>query len=206
MNAVQCTSRRILRRKALTTFNSPPRLWGRYVDDTLAIIKRILLEIITTHIDGIHQSIKFTRECEVEVKIAVLDALIYREHDNSLRFTVFRKATHTDQYLNVGSHQPLQHKLGVIRTLYHRVNTLISKEDKTMRKDQINQVLRCNGYPKWTFKKATKKRNTNRPSRLGITQFIGSVTVPYIHGVSESLRSIYKKRGVTVHFKLVNTI
>lgn len=38
------------------------------------------------------------------------------------------------------SHQPLQHKLlGVIKALYHWVNTLISKEDdKTMEKDRIN--------------------------------------------------------------------
>ncbi len=35
--------------------------------------------------------------------------------------------------------QPLQHKLGVIRTLHHSTNTLIIKEeDKTMEKDGTN--------------------------------------------------------------------
>ncbi len=75
-----------------------------------------------------------------------------------------------------------------------------------MEKDRINQVLGCNGYPKWAFKTAPKKTNTNRQSGQGITQSRGSVTVPYIQGVSESLRRIYRKWGVTVYFKRVNTI
>ncbi len=34
----------------------------------------------------------------------------------------------------------------------------------------------------------------------------GSVTIPYIKGVSESLRRVYRKRGVAVHFKPYNSI
>ncbi len=94
-----------LEEKAFAIFNSSPRFWVRCVDDTIVIIRRILLEKFTTHINDIYQSIRFTRKYE-EGTIRVLDALIQREHNNCLIFTVFRKATHTDQYLNLSPTSP----------------------------------------------------------------------------------------------------
>ena len=42
---------------------------------------------------------------------------------------VYRKKTHTDQYLNFESHYPLPHKLGVIRTLYDRCDNIVTDPD-----------------------------------------------------------------------------
>ena len=58
------------------------------------------------------------KEEEVDGGIAMLDAKIQKDLSGRLNFTVYRKLTHIDQYLQF-SNQPLQHKLGVIRTLYH---------------------------------------------------------------------------------------
>ena len=43
---------------------------------------------------------------------------------------IYYKHTHTDQYVQCTSDHPVQQKLGIIRTLMHRVDTLISDEGK----------------------------------------------------------------------------
>ena len=103
--------------RALQTFPYEITLWRRYVDDTLVALSDALLEEFTAHINQIHPSIKFTREEEQNLSIAVLDTRITRSPQGTLSFTVHRKATHTDQYLQFNSNQPLQHKLGTLEFL-----------------------------------------------------------------------------------------
>ena len=52
-----------------------------------------------------------------------------RRDNGSLKFAVYQKATHTDYYLQYNSHQPLQHKLGMILKLRPRSNTVIIETD-----------------------------------------------------------------------------
>ena len=44
--------------KALASYSNPPRFWGRYVDDTLVIIKADQIDRFTAHINAHHQAIK----------------------------------------------------------------------------------------------------------------------------------------------------
>ncbi len=79
----------------------------------------------------------------------MLDMLITRNTDGSLKFSVYRKQTHTEQYLQFDSHQPMEHKLGVIRTLTHRANIIITEEeDKEEEFQHIKNVLSIAGYSK----------------------------------------------------------
>ena len=64
--------------------------------------------------------------------LPMLDTLTTRNNEVHFAFTVYRKKTHTDQYLQFKSNQPLQHKLGVVKTLVHRVNTICSSEDSKL--------------------------------------------------------------------------
>ena len=57
-----------------------------------------------------------------------LDAKFTRKEDGSVKSTVYRKKTHTDQYLNFASHHPKHQKLGVVRTLMNRCETITSEE------------------------------------------------------------------------------
>ena len=120
--------------KALATYHTPPRYWGRYMDDTMAIVEKDKVDEFTDHLNIQHPNIKFTREMEENNCIAMLDTLITRNED-TLTFSVFRKATHTDQYLQFESHQPLEHKLGVICTLRHRANNICSTPDALAREN-----------------------------------------------------------------------
>ena len=114
---------------AIQTFMYEINIWKRYVDDTIVALDESLLEDFTAHINGIHPSIKFTREEETERSLPMLDAKTTRNSAGELSFTVYRKPTHTDQYLQFSSNQPLSHKLGVIRTLKHRCETICSTEE-----------------------------------------------------------------------------
>ena len=49
-----------LETKALPSFHSTPKFWGRYVDDTLVIISRTCVQDFTEHLNDQHPAIKFT--------------------------------------------------------------------------------------------------------------------------------------------------
>jgi len=65
-------------------------------------------------------NIKFTYEEEEDKQIPFLNTLLVRRKNGSVKLLVYRKKSHTDQYLNFSSHHPLNHKLAVIRTLLER--------------------------------------------------------------------------------------
>ena len=71
------------------------------------------------HINQVDANIKFTQEEATDNQLPFLDCLIKVEDSGTLSSRVYRKPTHTDHYLQFGSHHPLIHKLGVIRTLFY---------------------------------------------------------------------------------------
>ena len=113
------------------------------------------------------ENLKFTREkSNTNKELPYLDSLSKAEDDGSFSSTVYRKPTHTDQYLQFGSHHPLVHKLGVIRTLNYRADTVITSVDEQRKEKQhVAAALRNCGYPGWAFHKAkTSKEDSVTPS------------------------------------------
>ena len=53
-----------------------------------------------------------------------LDVLLMREEDGTVSTLVYRKPTHTDQYLAFESHHPMAHKRAVVRILMHWAKVL----------------------------------------------------------------------------------
>ena len=126
--------------------------------------------------------------------------------DRTLGFSVYRKPTHTDQYLQFDSHQPLEHKLGVLCTLTHRAKTICSTNDDLDKEiTHVKKVLSVSGYTRWAWKLPTsKKTSTSTPTNA--TKSKGHVTVPYVRGVTELIARKMRQNGVTVHSKPINTI
>ncbi|XP_054645213.1 uncharacterized protein LOC129188546 [Dunckerocampus dactyliophorus] len=196
-----------MEKQALTSFSgTKPRHWFRYVDDTFVIIKKQEIQSFTDHINAVDTNIKFTREDTKENQLAFLDCKVIIGKDRQLLTEVFRKATHTDQYLLFESNHPLQHKLGVIRTLQHRAEQIpTSAEGKKKETQHVQRALSTCGYPRWAFNKCQKKRvgkETQKPTEAKRR----GVVVPYVAGVSEKLQRILWQHKIPTYFKPVNTL
>ena len=199
--------------KALATYTGiPPSHWFRYVDDTWVKTKKNQLVAFFDHINKVNKFIKFTQESIQDGKLAFLDCSVRVLSNGHLDTSVYRKDTHTDQYLLFDSHHPLVHKLGVIRTLFHRADTISSTEtNKREEKEHLESALGICGYNKWTFHKALKKsqptskdpaptRDQDQPNRRR------NLTIPYISGLSEKLRRVFGQYRIPVSFKPTNTL
>ena len=146
-------------------------------------------------------AIRFTVEDNKEDgSIPFLDTIVKPEADGSLSITVYRKPTHTDQYLQWDSHHHLSAKFSVIQTLSHRASTvcsnpgLLQKEKQHLRK----ALTKCN-YPKWALDKVEKRLNRStrqvndggnnpaQPANHGV-QSKGSHCHTYTQGLCESIK------------------
>lgn len=190
-----------LETKALSTFSNPPTLWKRYVDDTFSKMKKQYIEPFLTHLNNQHPRIKFTTEIQDdENKIAYLDTLVHVQNDNSIKITIYRKATHTDQYLDFRSNHHIKQKIGIISTFRHRINKLVTNEEDKKEEEAhvINALKRC-GHPDWLLKKGNKN-NKKRPKEKEKYERDGRVIIPYTKTLSENLARIYKRYNIeTIH-------
>ena len=107
---------------ALSSSLFQPRLWKRFVDDTCVIWPhgKEKLDLFFQHLSDQSDFIKFTMEFEVDGSLPFLNVLLLRNDDGSFSHQVFRKKSHTEQYLHAYSHHFLAHKLGVLSTLITR--------------------------------------------------------------------------------------
>ena len=100
---------------AIARSETPPKIWKRYVDNSLLIIHKDSLLKLHEILNSIDSTIKFTIELENNGQIVFLDTLITRE-DGTIKVDVYRKPTNTDRYLDFHSHYDKQHKASVAST------------------------------------------------------------------------------------------
>ena len=123
------------------------------------------------------------------------------------RITIYRKPTHTDQYLNFASNHHLQHKRSVVRSLTYRAQNLVTEDqDRNKELHHIKAVLKDNDYPGWALKPPKQRDLQPAEIRNKKGNSVVNVPLPYIQGVSERLSRVFKKHGVGVYHKPFNTI
>ncbi|XP_072019918.1 uncharacterized protein [Amphiura filiformis] len=162
------------------------------------------------HINSQSDHIKFTCEAEVDGQLPFLDTLVKRSKDGSLRISVYRKPTHTNQYLNFNSHQPLEHKWSVIRTLFHRADFMVTDPlDREKEISHVQSALQNCGYERWTFHKARKPKTTttyNSSAANANTECKANITLPYVKETSEKRRRVFQEYGVFATFGPLTTL
>ena len=204
--------------KALSTALHPPTLWKRFVDGTFVVIKTSHKEEFFKHINSIEESIPFTAEdTQTDGSLPFLDTLITPQADGTLSTSVYRKPTHTNQYLQWDSHHAISAKYSVIRTLFQRAKEICStKEQLEEEQEHIQQALSSCKYPRWALKRSKKKtmvhiQSRNKGKRLTdnntkSTTRITYITLPYSKGLSESFKNTCKIYGIQVYFRGGKTI
>ena len=157
--------------RALSTAVNPPRWWKRFVDDTFVILKQDKREEFMQHINSVDPAIQFTtEEQKQDGSMPFLDTLVTRQEDGTLTSRVYRKPTHTDQYLQWDSHHNLASKYSVFNTLTYKAKAvcsnsqLLREEFKTSRRSpdtmQVSQV----GFPE-DFKGSRKQEDQEKTKK-----------------------------------------
>ena len=118
------------------------------------------------HLNNQQPSIRFTMETEKDNKLAFLDTAVLREPDGRLTTSVYRKPTHTDQYLAYDSHHPQSVKRGIVKCLYERAKRLVTKPSViSEEKKYLSSVLVSKGYPFSLLKKLTRTGKPNNSAK-----------------------------------------
>ena len=207
-----------LETKALATAPSTPKIWKRFVDDTFTIIQKTQKDAFLEHINSIDTNIHFTYEDPKEDgSIPFLDMLITPDEDGRLNTTVYRKPTHTNQYLHWDSHHAITSKYSVIGTLYHRARTVCSNPNQLQKEEKhLFKSLRKCKYPNWALNRVKLKSQTpalkeskehsNKPAPNNSRGPKTHIVVPYHQGLSEHFKRTCKKYGIEVHLKGGHTI
>ena len=172
------------------------------MDDTFVIQREVNKQGFHQHINSVDPALKFTVEDNKEDgSIPFLDTIVKPEAECTLSITVYRKPTHTDQYLQWDSHHYLSAKFSVIHTLCHRAFTVCSNPELLQQeKDHIRKSLTKCKYPKWALDKVEKRLNmSTREVRDGVSNQAaqpvtnevknkGHIVIPYTQGLCESIK------------------
>ena len=95
-------------------------------------------------------------EEESNGELAFLDTLLKR-NNGEISVLVYRKPTHTDQYLHYSSHHQTSCKESVVSSLLNRAYSIFpNKDDLTKDNAKIKQVLNGNEYQESIISKIFK--------------------------------------------------
>ena len=143
---------------------------------------------------------------------------LHQDPNNTIHTKVYRKTTHTDQYLHWDSNHFITAKNSVYNTLAHRAKFVsstpedLAKELEHLRKAlmacQIPQLgsklttttilntehnnSRDNNYTEGQPKNSIRENNNNKPSKNI------SMVIPYIPGLGEKFKRTCNKQGFQV--------
>ena len=158
------------------------------------------------HLNSQQPTIRFTMEIEKDNTIPFLDITVTRDSDGLVTTTVYRKSTHTNQYLAYDSHHPQSIKRATVKCLYDRAKHLTTKASViSEKKRHLSSVIVSNGYPSSFVRKLVKTARVTA-SKEPAQEFESIAVLPNINGVSEVFRRCLQHQGIWTVFKSDTTL
>ena len=193
------------------------------MDDTFVINRAEHSQDLLQHINNQDPHIQFTVEPTQQGSLPFLDTLVTIQPDNTFSTSVYRKPTHTDQYLHWDSNHNITAKQSVYNTLAHRAKTVSSTQDHLDKElSHIKTALHHCQFPAWAlnqwehkFKHPSQDTTTNNTNTNNSTSnnnldrnnnYKTTIVVPYIPNTADRFKKLCKRRGIQVHFKGTNTL
>ena len=168
------------------------KFYARYVDDTLLLVKPEDVDGILQEFNRFHQNLEFTVDTFEECLPHFLDLEIHRDG-----LSIFRKDTHTAQFVHYDSYTKWNHKVAWIRSLTNRAKNLCSPSKLSNELSNIRRFAAFNGFPKWIARSVMRqslgnRRNTEaEPEEDEETLYM---SLPYNGKEAESIVKRCKKR------------
>ena len=134
-----------------------------------------------------------------------------RSNNGKISVSVYRKLTHTDQYLNFRSHHQPSSKNSAICALFTRAERIISNtNDLKKENDRIFNVLNANNYSNKDINRVKKKLEHKKQQATEADteeeELNGYINLPYIRNSSEALRPIFKNHQILYTFYTSETL
>ena len=147
---------------------------------------------------------------ESNAELAFLDTLL-KQNNGENSVLVYRKPTHTEQYLHYRSHHQTSCKDSIVSSLLNRAYSIITNKDDLHKENtRIKQVLKENGYQKSIISKTFKRITNNHslPQSQQLTQATNiqeeeirmRINLPCVEGTSEKLRRIIRSHKIRSTF------
>ena len=190
------------------TNQTPPRLWKRFVDDVISVIKKQAEQSYLDFLNKQHERIVFTMEPAVDGVLPFMDVRFRRMENGKLSREVYRKPTHTNRYVQFESHHPMSVKAGIVKGLVERALKVSSDSMARDRElNHISETMQLNGYPRKFVKKAIKMQQRARETvKQDERETKILARIPFIDGISQEVRRIARAVGVTCSFYMPDTL
>ena len=148
-----------------------------------------------------NDSIKFTKEFEENNELPFLDTLVMRTQEGGIAHKVYRKKTHTEQYLHALSHHHPNQKLGVLNTLFTRALRISDNDHLESEQEHLRNVFLSNGYDLTQINKALEKATKTQEDKLKASSKEKKVGdhkafLPYIQGNTDKIAKHLKKKNI----------
>ena len=134
-----------------------------------------------------------------------LDILISRR-DGSIKRSVYRKSTWSDQYLHFTSFTPIREKRALVQTLFSRARKICSQDCLAKELELVRNTLLSNGYPEGFINKHSQP-SVRPPKPASVSKLKVYIELPFkgdmamrqtTQRLSASLQSAYNAAELRV--------
>ena len=137
----------------LPGLQSQPAMWLRYVDDVFALWPEGQdFDVFFDQLNRLSPTIKFTVEWEQESELPFLDVKVSR-FNSGFNFGIYRKPTHSHQYLHFFSWQPNHVKRSTLFSLFLRAYRICDSSHLQSEIDYLFSRFIKIGYPVYFIQK-----------------------------------------------------